>query len=72
MMYLIIAFILLVVFSYFATWFDEWFEIDSLGATFAMGFFACLLWPLTIGLATLILPLLLIMRWGAKRRGDNF
>jgi hypothetical protein len=71
-MYLIIAFILLVVFAYFATWVDEWFEIDNLFGTFMIGFFACLLWPLTIGLATLILPLLLIMRWGAKRRGDNF
>jgi hypothetical protein len=70
MMYLIVAFILLVVFAYFATWIDEWFEIDSIGSTFAIGFFACLLWPLTIGLATLVVPLLLVMRWGAKRRGE--
>jgi hypothetical protein len=72
MTYLIIAFILLVVYAYFATWIDEWFEIDSLGSTLVIGFVACALWPLTLGLATLIVPLLLIMRWGAKRRGDNF
>lgn len=71
-MYLIIAFILLVVFAYFATWVDEWFEIDNLFGTFVFGFFACLLWPLTIGIVMFIVPLLLIMRWGAKRRGDNF
>jgi hypothetical protein len=69
-MYFIVAFILLVVFSYFATWVDNYFDIDSIGSTFAIGFFACLLWPVTISLAILIVPLLLIMRWGAKRRGE--
>ena len=57
-MYLIIAFI--------------WFEIDNLFGTFVFGFFACLLWPLTLGVVMFIVPLLLVMRWGAKRRGDNF
>ena len=70
MMYLIIAFILLVVFAYFATYIDNYLEIDSIGSTFAIGFFSCLLWPLTVGLAILIVPLLLVMRWGAKRRGE--
>ncbi len=70
MMYFIVAFILLVVYAYFATFIDEYFEIDSLGSTFVIGLVACALWPLTIGLAILIVPLLLIMRWGAKRRGQ--
>ena len=73
-MYFIVAFILLAVFAYFATWIDEYFKIDSLGLTFVVGFIACLGWPLTIGLtiglAALIVPLLLIARWGAKRRGE--
>lgn len=70
-MYLIIALTLIFVFAYFATLIDDYFEIDSLPVTFTIGFFACLLWPLTVGLAILIVPLLLIMRLGAKRRGDN-
>jgi hypothetical protein len=69
-MYFIVAFILLVVFSYFATYIDNYFDIDSIGSTFAIGFFACLLWPVTISLAILIVPLMLVMRWGAKRRGE--
>ena len=70
MMYFIAAFILLVVYAYFATFIDEYFEIDSIGSTIVIGLVACALWPLTIGLAILIVPLLLIMRWGAKRRGQ--
>lgn len=70
MMYFIIAFILLVMYAYFATWIDDYFDIDSLFGTFAVGFVACLAWPLTIGLAMLIVPLVLVMRWGAKRRNE--
>ena len=69
-MYLLIAFMLLVVFAYFATWIDDRLEIDNMVFTFIIGFAACGMWPLTIGLAALIVPLYLIARWGAKRRGD--
>jgi hypothetical protein len=71
MMYLVVAFSLLVVFAYFATYIDERFGIYSLGWTFIMGIAACLLWPLTLGLAVLIGPLVLVMRLGAKHRGDK-
>jgi hypothetical protein len=71
MMYLTVAFILLVVFAYFATYIDHHLEIYSLGWTFIMGIAACLLWPLTLGLAVLIGPLVLVMRLGAKHRGDK-
>ena len=70
-MYLTLAFILLVVFAYFATYIDYHLEIYSLGWTFIMGIVACLLWPLTLGLAVLIGPLVLVMRLGAKHRGDK-
>lgn len=72
MIYLTVAFILLVVFSYFATYIDSRFEIHSLGYTFPMGVVACFFWPLTLGLAILIGPLILAMRLGAKHRGDKF
>ena len=69
-MYLLVAFILLAVFAYFATWIDDYLGIDSLGFTSIIGLTACVFWPFTLGLAALIVPLLLIMRWGAKRRGE--
>lgn len=71
MMYLTVAFILLVVFAYFATYIDYHFEFYSLGWTFFMGAVACFLWPLTLGLAILIGPLILVVRLGAKHRGDK-
>ena len=71
MMYLTVAFILLVVFAYFATYIDYHFEIYSLGLTFTMGVVACFFWPLTLGLSILIGPLILVMRLGAKHRGDK-
>jgi hypothetical protein len=69
-MYFIVAFILLAVFAYFATWIDDYLDVDSLPMTFVIGFIACVFWPITLGIAALIVPLLLIMRWGAKRRGE--
>ena len=71
MMYLIVAFIFLAVFAYFATYIDVHFGIYSLGVTFGGGIVVCLLWPLTLALSILVVPLILIMRWGAKRRGDD-
>ena len=72
MMHLIVAFILLAVFAYFATYIDDHFQIYSLGYTFTIGTIACLLWPLTLAASIIVVPLILIMRWGANRRGDNF
>jgi hypothetical protein len=72
MIYLTVAFSLLVVYTYFATYIDKLFGIYSLGWTFTMGIVACLVWPLFLGLSILIVPLILIMRLGAKHRGDKF
>jgi hypothetical protein len=72
MIYLTVAFSLLVVYAYFATYIDKRFGIYSLGVTFGAGIVVCLLWPLTLGLSILIVPLILIMRLGAKHRGEKF
>jgi hypothetical protein len=71
-MYLVVAVILFAIFSYYATWIDETFEIDMLGITFIAGALACLAWPLTFGIVLIALPFYFLMKLGAKRRGDNY
>ena len=70
-MYIAIALVLFAVFSYYATWIDEKFNIDLLGLTFVIGAVACIAWPITLGIAAVSLPFYFIMKLGAKRRGDN-
>ncbi len=70
-MYIGIALILFAVFSYYATWIDDKFNIDLLGLTFVIGAVACIAWPITLGIAAFVAPFYFIMRFGANRRGDN-
>jgi hypothetical protein len=71
MTYLIIAFILLLVFAYFATAIDARLEMYDIPSTFGIGFLACAFWPLTIiGIAIGGL-MYYLMRVGAKRRGHD-
>ena len=43
-MYIAIALVLFAVFSYYATWIDEKFNIDLLGLTFVIGAVMCIAW----------------------------
>jgi len=72
MIYFTVAFSLLVVFAYFATYIDKRFGIYSLGVTFGGGIVACFLWPLTLGFFIPFVLIWLVMRLGAKHRGDKF
>ena len=69
-MYVVIALILFAVFSYYATWIDDRFNINLLGITFVFGAVACIAWPITLSIAAIFLPFYFIMKLGAKRRGD--
>jgi hypothetical protein len=71
MTYLIIAFILLLVFAYYATAIDARLGMYDLAKTFVIGFLACAFWPLAIiGMAIGGL-MYYLMRVGAKRRGED-
>jgi hypothetical protein len=69
-MYIVVAVILFAIFSYYATWIDDKFNIDFLIVTFIAGAFACLAWPVTFGIAAITLPFYFLVRLGAKRRGE--
>ena len=70
MTYLIIGFILLVVFSYFATLIDDLLDIHDVPTTIGLGVIICIVWPLAIGIVIISVPMVLIMRLGAKHRNE--
>lgn len=70
MMYFVIAFIVFLVFSYYATLIDDLLGVDCLPVSFLIGVIASLAWPVTLVLTAIAIPAYFVMRWGAKRRDE--
>lgn len=69
-MYFIGVVIALCVFAYYATWLDDYLDVDCMPVTCMGGVFASIFYPIVIAAAIVAVPLVLIARWGAKRRGE--